>query len=169
MPTVGFLGGSDGKESACNVGDLGSIPGLGRSPGRGHGNPLQYSCLENLLGQRSLAGCSPYGHKESDMADWLCTAHAALCAMHYAEYFSYNLHNILYNVPNIPARFTCPFCRWRKLEAQETQSVAQVSEPLNDRARHGTQTDLNPNLHNFSCPVPGDAASSPSSLCTVPI
>ena len=40
-------GGSDGKESACNVGDLGSIPGLGRFPGGGHGNPLQYSCLEN--------------------------------------------------------------------------------------------------------------------------
>ena len=44
---MGFPGGSDGKESACNVGDLGLIPGLGRSPGGGHGNPLQYSCLEN--------------------------------------------------------------------------------------------------------------------------
>ena len=43
----GFPGGSDGKASACNVGDLGSIPGLGRSPGEGNGNPLQYSCLEN--------------------------------------------------------------------------------------------------------------------------
>ena len=42
----GFPGGSDSEESACNVGDLGSIPGLGGSPGRGHGNPLQYSCLE---------------------------------------------------------------------------------------------------------------------------
>ena len=42
-------GGSDGKESACNVRDLGSIPGLGRSPGEGHGNPLQYSCLENPM------------------------------------------------------------------------------------------------------------------------
>ena len=40
-------GGSDGKESACNVGDLDSIPGSGRSPGAGIGNPLQYSCLEN--------------------------------------------------------------------------------------------------------------------------
>ena len=40
-------GGSDGKESACNAGDLGSIPGLGRSPGGGHGNPLQYYCLQN--------------------------------------------------------------------------------------------------------------------------
>ena len=47
---------SDSKESTCNVGDLGSIPGLGRSPGRGHGNPLQYSFLENPHGQRSLVG-----------------------------------------------------------------------------------------------------------------
>ena len=45
----GFPGGSDGKASACNVGDLGSIPGLGRSPGEGNGNPLQYSCLENPM------------------------------------------------------------------------------------------------------------------------
>ena len=49
---------SPGKESACNVEDLGSIPGLGRSPGKGHGNPLQYSCLENPM-KRSLAGYSP--------------------------------------------------------------------------------------------------------------
>ena len=58
--------GSDGKESACNVGDLGLIHGLGRSPGEGHGNPLQYSCLENPHGQRSLAGYSPWGEKETD-------------------------------------------------------------------------------------------------------
>ena len=45
----GFPGGSNGKESACNVGDLGSIPGLGRSPGKGNGYPLHYSCLENPM------------------------------------------------------------------------------------------------------------------------
>ena len=50
----GFPGDSDGKESACNAGDLGSTPGLGSSPGEGHGNPLHYSCLENSHGQRSL-------------------------------------------------------------------------------------------------------------------
>ena len=44
-----FPGGSDGKESACNAGELGLIPGLGRSPGGGNGNPLQYSCLENSM------------------------------------------------------------------------------------------------------------------------
>ena len=46
---MGFPGGSDGKESACNAGNLGSIPGSGRSPGEGNGNPLQYSCLENPM------------------------------------------------------------------------------------------------------------------------
>ena len=44
-------GGSDGKESACNAGDLGWMPGLGRSPGEGNGNPLQYSCQENPMGR----------------------------------------------------------------------------------------------------------------------
>ena len=44
-----FPGGSDGKESACNVEDPGLIPGLGRYPGEGNGNPLQYSCLENSM------------------------------------------------------------------------------------------------------------------------
>ena len=62
---------SDGKESVCNAGDLGSIPVLGRSSGEGNGYPLQYSCLENPHGQRSLAGYSPWGHKESDMTERL--------------------------------------------------------------------------------------------------
>ena len=47
--TKGFLGGSVGKETACNVGDPGSFPGSGRSPGEENGNPLQYSCLENPM------------------------------------------------------------------------------------------------------------------------
>ena len=49
VTVVGFPGGSDGKDSACSVGDLGSIPGLGRSPGEGNGNPLQHYCLENPM------------------------------------------------------------------------------------------------------------------------
>ena len=64
-----FPDGSDSKESTCSPEDLGSIPGLGRSPGGGHGNPLQCSCLENPHGQRSLAGYSPQGHKESDVTE----------------------------------------------------------------------------------------------------
>ena len=59
---------SDGKESTCNVGDLGSIPGLGKSPGGGHGNPLQ-SCLESAHGQKCLACYSPWGHRESDTTE----------------------------------------------------------------------------------------------------
>ena len=50
---MGFPGSSDGKESACNAGDPGSIPWLGRFPGEGNGNPLQYSCLENLMDGRA--------------------------------------------------------------------------------------------------------------------
>ena len=69
-----FPGISGGKESACNVGDPCLIPGLGRSPGGGHGNPLQYSCLENPHEQRSLAGYSPWGCKESNMIELLSIA-----------------------------------------------------------------------------------------------
>ena len=47
------IGGSDNKESACNAGDPGSVPGLGRSPGEGNGNPLQYSCLENSMNREA--------------------------------------------------------------------------------------------------------------------
>ena len=57
------------KNPPANGEDVGSIPGLGRSSGVGNGNPLQYSCLEKFHGQRSLAGCSPWGRKESDMTE----------------------------------------------------------------------------------------------------
>ena len=57
------------KESTGNVKDLGSILGLGKSPGGEHGHPLQYSCLESPHGQRSLVGYSPWGHRESDTAE----------------------------------------------------------------------------------------------------
>ena len=59
---LGFPCGSAGKESACNVGDLGSIPGLGRSPGEGKGYPLQYSGLDNSMD-------SPWGRKELDTTE----------------------------------------------------------------------------------------------------
>ena len=77
-PSLGFSDGSDGKESTCNAGDLGLIPGLGQFLRGGHGNPLQYSCLENPQGQRSLEGYSPWGHKESDMTEHL--QHVSLSA-----------------------------------------------------------------------------------------
>ena len=71
LPTPVFLdfpGDLDNKESACKVGDLGSISGLVRSPGGGHGNPLQNSCLENLHGQRSLAGYHPWGCSQAQLS-----------------------------------------------------------------------------------------------------
>ena len=63
---LGFPVGSDSKESAYNSGDLELIPGLGRFPGVGHGNPLQYSYLENSM---DLIGYSPWVHKESDTTE----------------------------------------------------------------------------------------------------
>ena len=60
------------KNPPANSGDLrdvGSIPGSGRSPGEGNGNPLQYSCLENPQGEKSLVGYSPWGRKERDMTE----------------------------------------------------------------------------------------------------
>ena len=66
-----WTGRSESKASACNAGDQGSIPGSGRSPGEGNGNPLQYSCLEKSQGQRSLVGYSPWGCKQSDTTEWL--------------------------------------------------------------------------------------------------
>ena len=73
LPQMGQpFGGSAGKEFACNAADLGLIPGLGRSPGEGNGNPLQYSCLENPMDRGAWrATYSPQGCKESDMTEWL--------------------------------------------------------------------------------------------------
>ena len=77
---LGFPGGSAGKESTCNAGDPGLIPGSGRTPGGGHGNPFQYSCLESPHGQRSLAGYTPWGQKRQrvDTTERLSTAHKRL-------------------------------------------------------------------------------------------
>ena len=61
---MGFPGGSNGKESSRNVGDLSSVPGLGRSPGEGNGNPLQYSCLENSM-DRGACWATVHGIIES--------------------------------------------------------------------------------------------------------
>ena len=65
---LSFPGGSDGKESACNAEDPGSIPGLGKSPGKGNGNPLQYSCLENPM-DGGASRATVHGITESDMTE----------------------------------------------------------------------------------------------------
>ena len=75
-----FRGGSEGKASACNAGDLGSIPGSGRSPGEGNGNPLQYSCLGESHGLRSLVDYSPLGPKKSDTTEQ-CQFHFSDCGL----------------------------------------------------------------------------------------
>ena len=59
------------KESTCNAGDPRLIPGLGRFPEEGNGNPLQYSCLENPMDRGAYWWASPWGHKDSDMTEWL--------------------------------------------------------------------------------------------------
>ena len=68
-----FPSGSNCKEFACSAGYLGLIPGLGRFPGEGNGNPLQYFCLENPIDRRSLVGYSPWGRRESDVTERLTT------------------------------------------------------------------------------------------------
>ena len=92
---LSFPGGSDGKESAYNVGDLGSIAELWTSPGGGHDNSLQYACLENPHGQRRLVGCSPWGCEQLDTTEQLSTAihwasfHVLICCHLLSCVFSY--------------------------------------------------------------------------------
>ena len=75
-------GSSDGKEYARNAGDPGPILGSERSSGEENGNPFQYSCLGNPLGQRSLVGCRPRGHEESNMTERLTLYQwLGLCAL----------------------------------------------------------------------------------------
>ena len=78
---MGFPGGSDSKESTCTVGDPSSIPGLGRSPGGGHGNPLQYSCLENPL-DRGAEWATVHGVTKS----WTCLKRLSILT----HLFNYN-------------------------------------------------------------------------------
>ena len=104
---LSFPGGSDGKESACNAEDLGSIPGWGISPGGRHGNPIQYSCLENPHGERSLAGCSPWGWKELDTTErWSTALWIANCLKHSLSLVSSLLSHIL---PIVDDSFPFPY------------------------------------------------------------
>ena len=93
----GFPGGSDGKESTCNAGDLGSVSGLGRSPEGGPGKPLQYSSLENPHGQRSLKGYSPWGRK-----DWV-TEHTNTWIMLWSAipYVGFHFLYVVYRIYNL--------------------------------------------------------------------
>ena len=79
--SAGFPGGSEGKASACDVGDLGSIPGLGGSPGEGNGNPLQHPCLENPM----------------DGGAWWATVHGVAKSRTWLSDCTCNLHSNLFN------------------------------------------------------------------------
>ena len=81
-------GGSDDKESACNVGDLGLIPGLGRSPGEGNGYPLQYSGLENHM-DRGGWQATVHGVTESDVTEWFSYYNRILILHHFQTFFSH--------------------------------------------------------------------------------
>ena len=78
---MGFPDDSDGKESACNAGDQGSIPGSGRSPGEGNGLPTAVFLPGEFRGQRSLAGYSPGSPKELDTTGRLTNTHSEVCAL----------------------------------------------------------------------------------------
>ena len=76
MKQKGFPGESDGKESTCNAGELGSIPGLERSPGEGNGNPFQYSCLGNPMdGEAWQATVHGVAKSRTRLSDFTCLLH----------------------------------------------------------------------------------------------
>ena len=96
MYLEGFPGGSDGKESACNAGDFGSIHGLGRSAGEENGNPLQYSCLENSLDRgawwATVHGVAKNRTQLSNFHIWKLSVHTLLKAS--LQDFEHNLGSI---------------------------------------------------------------------------
>ena len=83
---LGFPGGAVVKSLPANARGMGLIPGPGRSPGEGNGNPLQYSCQENFHTQRNLACYSPWGLKESDMTEHTCN-----CDFSFHTFFFFQL------------------------------------------------------------------------------
>ena len=95
-----FPGGSDSKESVCNVGDLGSVPGLGRSPGEGHANQLQYSCLQNSMGKG--AWWAPvHGIAESNTTEQLTLAFCIYIFMPVPQHLNYCSKFLCSNFSNL--------------------------------------------------------------------
>ena len=95
---MGFPCGSDGKESACSAGDLGSIPGLGRSPREGNDNPLQYPCLENPM-DRGAWWAAVHGVAKSGTTEWL-TLHTVyfICDHKHMHHFQDSADKPLYKI-----------------------------------------------------------------------
>ena len=99
---LGFPGGLEVKASASNVGDPGLIPGSGRSPGEGNGNPLQYSCLENPMdGEAWLVVYSSQGRKESDMTERLHSLHL-IWSIFFPSFKNCDKAHIPENLPSQP-------------------------------------------------------------------
>ena len=118
---MGFSGSSDGKASAYNVGDSGLIPGSGRSPGEGKGNPLQYSCLENPMDRgawwATIHGVAKSRTRLSDFCVCVCV----LCVRHFANCFNGSFLSL--NPPNSTAEM-------RQIICCQPQSHASASSLL---------------------------------------
>ena len=100
--TEGFPGSSKGKDSACNAGDLGLIPGLARSSRKGNGNPLQYSCLENTMDRGTWW---PTGHEVTKSQTWLSNSHTHThthwMTMEVREYQSYHDYYYIFGIGDL--------------------------------------------------------------------
>ena len=152
LPTPVFLGspgGSDSTESPCNAGDLVLIPGLGRSRGGGRGNLLQYSCVENPQEQKSLAGYSPCGHKESDTTERLSTAQQRAGSVKFIRL------RLLWAICSVKARVLVPrvqiavklnfYAEWR--EGEERQKAQPLGCYLKTAPQHPAHV-----ISHYVCP-----------------
>ena len=121
----GFFGGTNGKESACSAKDPGSIPGLGRSPGEGNGNPLQYSCLENSMDGGSWRlhsmGSQRVGHDRlTSLASDLyqlqtkhkCIGMSSTLIPYYVDHFSF-FHLLIWALLSSHSSGIIPFLSWQ--------------------------------------------------------
>ena len=142
--TFGFPGGSDGKESACNDGDLGSVSGLGRSPGEGNGNLLQYFCLENLM----------------DRGAWWATLHGVAKSWTWLTEFHFNSFIIVsYSVVTEKAMaLHSSTLAWKIPWTEEPgglQSMGSLESDTTERLyfhfSHLRIGEWNGNLHQCSC------------------
>ena len=103
---MGFPGGSEGKESVCNAGDLGSIPGSGRFPGEGYGNPLKYSCLGNPMDRGVWR--APWGCKESDRTERLTHTRTTFIVQPRCSQSGSRIHSPFFHI--FPLSFSFFFC-----------------------------------------------------------
>ena len=110
---MGFPGDLDGKESACNAGDLGSIPGLGRSPGEGNGYPLQYSCLENSKDRGVWKAIVTWVTKELDRTEQLTLTYSCIDGHLFLIFLSASFMSILQSIYSW-CPINCKFLKWHK-------------------------------------------------------